>query len=386
MKKKIPYGKQNITKADIKAVTDVLNSDFITQGPCVPKFETEITALTGSKYASAVNSATSALHLGCKALGINRNSLVWTSTNSFVASANAAIYCGAKIDFVDIDSSTFNISVLELKNKLEHAKKNGGLPDLVIPVHLTGNSCDMKEIGKLSKKYGFKVLEDASHCIGGDYKNKKIGSCKYSNACVFSFHPVKIITTGEGGAITTNNKSLDKKIKLLRSHGIERDKKKFKSSDSLDWYYEQQDLGFNYRMTEIQASLGLSQLKRIKKIIRKRNQIARYYDKHLNIEGISKPDLELFKGSSFHLYVIRIKKLRDNLRKHLLTKGIICNLHYFPIHLQPFYKDLGFRKKMYPKAEEYADEALSIPIYPELKDAEIDKIILEIESFYKNVS
>lgn len=386
MKKKIPYGKQNISKSDIKAVIDVLNSDFITQGPNVPKFETKISALTGSKYVSAVNSATSALHLGCKALGIDNSSLVWTSTNSFVASANAAIYCGAKIDFIDIDSSTFNISIPMLKDKLRKAKKNKNLPNLIIPVHLTGNSCDMLEIGKLSKKYGFKVLEDASHCIGGDYKNRKIGSCKHSDACVFSFHPVKIITTGEGGAITTNDKVLDYKIKKLRSHGIERDNKNFTSADSLDWYYEQQELGFNYRMTDIQACLGISQLKRINTIIKKRNRIAQYYDKNLNIKGIVKPNLKIFKGSSFHLYVIRMEKFRDELREYLLSKDIICNLHYFPIHLQPFYKDLGFKKTMYPNAEAYAAEALSIPIYPELKKAEIDKIIFEIESFFKNVS
>lgn len=386
MKKKIPYGKQNITETDINAVIKALNSDLITQGPYVPKFESKISALTGSKYVSAVNSATSALHLGCKALGVNSDSLVWTSTNSFVASANAAVYCGAKIDFIDIDVSTFNISIPQLKYKLTVAKKNNNLPDLIIPVHLAGSSCDMKEIYRLSKKFKFKILEDASHCIGGDYMNKKIGSCQYSHACVFSFHPVKIITTGEGGAITTNDKILDYKIKNLRSHGIERNTKKFLSADSLDWYYEQQDLGFNYRITDIQAALGLSQLKRIKSNIKKRNKIARYYDKNLNIKGVVKPDLSLFKGSSFHLYIIRVKKFRDRLRNHLLSKNIMCNLHYFPIHLQPFYKALGFKKTMYPNAEEYAEDALSIPIYPELAKDEMDKIIFEIESFFANVS
>lgn len=386
MIKKIPYGKQNITKSDIDSVVEVLNSELITQGSYVPKFEQNISSFTGSKHASVVNSATSALHLGCKALGIDSNSIVWTSTNSFVASANAALYCGAKVDFIDIDNSTFNISIPQLKEKLLNAKRNKTLPDLIIPVHLTGNSCDMKEIHKLSKKYGFKVLEDASHCIGGDYQNEKIGSCKYSNACVFSFHPVKIITCGEGGAITTNDKYIDYKVKQLRSHGIERDEQKFKSNDSLDWYYEQQDLGYNYRMTDIQASLGLSQLKRINSIIKKRNQIASYYDRKLNVEGVIKPNLKLFKGSSFHLYVIRVKKYRNNLRNHLVSKGIICNLHYFPIHLQPFYKELGFKKTMYPNAEKYGEEALSIPIYPELKIDEINKIIYEINYFFKNVS
>jgi len=386
MEKKIPYGKQFISKDDIKAVNLVLQSEFITQGPYVPKFEKFISDLTGSKYASAVSSATSALHLGCLSLGIKKGSIVWTSSNSFVATSNAALYCGAEIDFIDIDKETFNISIQALENKLQKAKVDDCLPDLVIPVHLTGNSCDMKKIFSLSKKYGFKILEDASHCIGGMYQNEMIGSCKFSDACVFSFHPVKIITTGEGGAITTNDASIDTKIKQLRSHGIERNQSKFISDVSLSWYYEQQDLGYNYRMTDIQAALGCSQIKRIEEIIRKRNDVSKIYDRKLNCKNIKKPDLDLFKGSAFHLYVIRVKEHRDGLRKHLSSKNIFTNLHYFPIHLQPYYQNKGFSLGMFPETEDYGKEALSLPIFPELEEKEIDSIVYEIENFFENVS
>jgi len=386
MNKKIPYGRQNITNDDIEAVKRVLESDFITQGPCISEFEKSISNLTGSNYVSAVSSATAALHLGCLALGVKKGSIVWTSSNSFVASANSALYCGAEIDFIDTDENTFNISIDSLTKKLEKAKKNDCLPNLIIPVHLTGNSCNMEKISSLSNQYNFKILEDASHCIGGMYEGSMIGSCQYSDACVFSFHPVKIITTGEGGAITTNNQSLDSKIKKLRTHGIERDNSKFTYKKSLDWYYEQQDLGFNYRMTDIQASLGCSQIKRIKEIINRRTKIADQYNKKLKNKFIKKPNLDFFKGSAFHLYVIRIEEHRDSLREHLLSKNIATNLHYFPIHLQPFYQNMGFSKGMFPTTEKYSEEALSLPIFPELKDEEINYIAHEIDNFFKNVS
>lgn len=376
----INYGKQCVSDEDIAKVIETLRSDFLTQGPKVPEFETAISRYTGVNYASAVSSATAGLHLGCLALGVGKDDIVWTSTNSFVASANAALYCGARIDFIDIDLNTNNICLEKLKLKLQLAKKLKKLPKLLIPVHLTGLSCEMKEIHKLSKEYNFKILEDASHCIGGDYLNNKIGSCQFSDACVFSFHPVKIITTGEGGAITTNKKKIDSKIKALRSHGIKRGVTKPSEDYMPYWYYEQFALGFNYRMTDIQASLGLSQLKQVDKFIELRRKIANFYDKNINSYKITKPDLAKFKDSSFHLYVIKINN-RNDLYEYLKENQIATNVHYFPIHMQPYYQNLGFRKGDFPNAEEYGRTAISIPIYSSLSIENQKNIVNLLNNF-----
>lgn len=369
------YGKQSISKEDISAVVEVLNSDYLTQGPVVDKFEKVISKITKSSYATAVNSATSALHLGCIALGVKKNDLVWTSANSFVASSNCALYCGAEVDFIDIDPETDNISIGFLEEKLKLAKKNNKLPKLIIPVHLSGSSCEMFELHSLSKKYGFKILEDASHCIGGSYKGKPIGSCEYSDACVFSFHPVKIITTGEGGVITTNSKEIDDQIKALRSHGVVRDSSKFKNKMSPPFYYEMQFLGFNYRMTEIQAALGISQSKKLPQIIKKRWELASIYDQEIKNGIIEKPNLDLRKGSAFHLYIVKIKEKRDSLLNQLKNNGIYTTVHYLPIHLQPYYLNLGFATGDFPNSEAYGKNAISLPLHQTLTDKEQSKVI-----------
>lgn len=374
----IPYGKQNISKEDIDQVKSVLKSDFLTQGPRVEEFENKISDYVGSKYCVSVNSATSALHISCLALGVGEGDIVWTVPNSFVASSNAALYCGAKVDFVDINPDTNNMCIKALKDKLEDAKKKKCLPKALIPVHLAGLSCDMKEIFSLSKIYGFKIIEDASHCIGGEYRSKKIGSCSFSDLCVFSFHPVKIITTGEGGAITTNSKKLLSKLSMLRSHGIVKDAKHFKKSHVPNWYYQQQELGFNYRMTDIQASLGISQLNRVDKFIKKRVEIANIYIDALS-DLFETIDKKRNLGSSNHLFIIKTKK-RNKVRLGLLKNKIFTTLHYYPIHLQPYYQELGFKYGDFPYAESYGETALSIPLHPGLKDKEIKKIIKVLRS------
>ncbi len=375
----IPYGKQNISQKDIDEVIDVLKSDYLTQGPKVPEFEDKISKFVDSKFCVAVNSATSALHIACLAIGVKPKDIVWTVPNTFVASSNAALYCGAKVDFVDIDLKTNNICIVELTKKLKKAKENNCLPKAIIPVHLAGLSCNMREIAMLSKEFGFKVIEDASHCIGGAYKGKKIGSCEYSDLCVFSFHPVKIITTGEGGAITTNSSALYSSMKKLRTHGITKDPKKFKKCAVPSWYYQQTLLGFNYRMTDIQASLGISQLDRLENFIEQRKKIANLYIENLS-SHFNIIDKSLNQGSSNHLFILKTPK-RDSLRESLLKNNIFCTLHYFPIHLQPYYMSLGFKKGDFPKSEEYGATALSIPIYPGLTEFEINKIIKHLKDF-----
>ena len=377
----INYGRQFISNEDVASVEETLKSDFLTQGPKVPEFEAAISSYTGANYTSAVSSATAGLHLACLALKVGNDDIVWTSPNSFVASSNAALYCGATIDFVDIDLNTNNICLEKLKLKIQSAKKENRLPKLLITVHLSGLSCEMKEIHELSKKYNFKILEDASHCIGADYQNNKVGSCKFSDACVFSFHPVKIITTGEGGAITTNNKKLDSEIKALRSHGIKRGVSKPSDEYMPYWYYEQYALGFNYRMTDIQASLGLSQFKQIDKFIRSRREIAKFYDKEINSDKIFKPDISRFKDSSFHLYVVKLTKERNNFYEYLKVNEINTTVHYFPIHMQPYYQKLGFKKGDFPDAEKYGDTAISIPIYPQLSIEDQKKIVSIVNKF-----
>ena len=380
----IPYGKQDINNDDIESLVKVLKSDFLTQGPKIPKFEESISDFCGSSYSVAVTSATAALHLSCLALGLKENDYLWTSPISFVASANCAKYCGAKVDFVDIDPKTYNLDPFLLEKKLVEANKNNKLPKIVIPVHLSGHSADMEEIHNLSKKYNFKIIEDASHAIGGKYKEQNIGNCKYSDITVFSFHPVKIITTGEGGIATTNDYELAKKIRLLRSHGITRDQNEMLSESDGDWYYQQIYLGYNYRMTELQAALGISQLKRISNFLKKRKEIAKRYDNELRELPIKTPIEKNYADSSRHLYIIRIEnnlgilshsEIFHNLRKLKIN----VNLHYIPIHFHPYYSNLGFKKGDFPNSESYYNEAISLPIYPTLSGEEQSYVIKMIK-------
>lgn len=368
----IPYGRQNITKEDINAVVEVLESDFLTQGPKVPEFEEAIKTQCNVKFAFAMNSATSALHAACLALGVGKGDLVWTTPITFVASANCALYCGASIDFVDIDPKTYNLSTQALKDKLQAAKSKGQLPKVVIPVHLCGQPCDMEGIYELSKEYGFSIIEDASHAIGGKYKDSPIGNCQYSDITIFSFHPVKIITTAEGGVATTNSKDLAQKLDLLRSHGITRDPELMTHEPDGPWYYQQVDLGFNYRMTEMQAALGASQIKRLSAITSKRHQLAKNYDSILAELPIVTPYQHLDGYSGLHLYVIRLKtdqiqKSHKEVFDELRSANIGVNLHYIPVHLQPYYQqNLGFKAGDFPEAELYYSQAISLPMYPDL--------------------
>jgi len=385
----IPYGRQKIDAEDIKAVTKSLKQNLITTGPTTERFEKAISKKTQSKYCVATNSATSALHVSCLALDLKKGDWLWTSPNSFVASANCALYCGAKIDFVDIDPSTYNLSVKALKEKLKNAKKLKKLPKIIIPVSFAGQSCEMAEIKKLSKIYNFKILEDSSHALGGKYKNQPIGNCKYSDITVFSFHPVKMITTGEGGVAVTNKIDLFNKMSQLRSHGINRKPKSSKNKINSSWHYEQQLLGYNYRMTDFQAALGLSQLKKLDRFISERQKIFEIYNKNLKNLPIILPFIKKEMKSSLHLYVIKINKknaeiIRNKLINYLMKFGIKTNLHYSPIHLQPYYRKLGFKKNYFKESENYSKSALSIPVYPGLKNKELKFIILKISTFFKN--
>lgn len=381
----IPYGKQDINNEDIKAVIKVLKSDFLTQGPLVPQFEKAVTEYTGSKYGVAVNSATSALHIACMALEIKKGDIVWTTPITFVASANCALYCEAEIDFVDIDKKTFNMCPKKLEEKLSQAKRKNKLPKAIIPVHLAGQSCDMKKIKQLSKKYNFKIIEDASHGIGGKYLNKPIGSCIYSDITVFSFHPVKIITTAEGGMAVTNDKKLALRMAKYRSHGIVRGSNEIKNNDG-PWYYEQVDLGFNYRMTDIFAALGISQMKRLDAFVKKRHKIAEEYKKKLkHLDWITFQEQDKKTFSSFHLFIIRINKEKIKIShreifEKLRNSGILVNLHYIPLYRHPFYSKMGFKKEAFPESELYYSEAISIPIFPKMQKKEIDEVVKILDS------
>ena len=380
---KIPYGRQQVTREDIEAVTEVLSSDFLTQGPTVPRFEGELALKTGAKYVTAVNSATSALHIACLALGVQKGDLVWTVSNTFVASANCALYCGAKIDFVDIDPKTSNMSIVSLRQKLLAAQESGDFPKVVIPVHLTGEPCDMASIKDFSDEFGFKIIEDASHAIGGCYGQQPIGACEYSDITVFSFHPVKIVTTGEGGAALTNNEKIDQKLKLLRSHGITRNKSLMEFPSNDGWYYEQISLGFNYRMTDIHAALGLSQLKRLDEYIKKRHKIAKYYDSAFSNSDVKIPVRASENLSALHLYVIQVDEShRREIFQLLLEKNIGVNLHYIPVHTQPYYQKLGFKWGDYPNSESYYKRAISLPMYPTLEPEQQNYVIDVIRSHY----
>ena len=371
----IPYGKQEITQQDIDAVVDVLNSDFLTQGPQVPNFERAITSHTGAKFAVAVNSATSALHISCMALGLTQGDYLWTSPITFVASANCGLYCGASVDFVDIDPQTYNLCPDKLAIKLEAAEKIGKLPKVLVAVHLCGQPCDMEKIHALAQKYGFKIIEDASHAIGAKYRNTTIGDCTYADITVFSFHPVKIVTTAEGGAALTNNLKLAQKLELLRSHGITRDESLMTEPSHGDWYYQQIDLGYNYRMTEMQAALGVSQMTRLNNFVERRNVLASNYDIALKSLPVTMPHRLSHVYSAFHLYVIRLNLEDINLSHRevfelLRSKGLGVNLHYIPVHLQPYYKGLGFKVGDFPAAESYYTEAISIPIFHAMSDSQ----------------
>lgn len=376
----IPYAKQSITEEDINSVIAVLKSDWLTQGPAIERFERSVADYCGSKYAVAVNSATSALHIACLAAGLGRNDNIWTSPNTFVASANCGLYCGAQVDFVDVDSRTYNMSVGKLEMKLSEAERKGEIPKIVIPVHFAGQSCEMTKIAELAAQYGFLVIEDASHAIGGRYRGTKVGSCLFSEMTVFSFHPVKIITTGEGGMVLTNREDLYETLIRLRSHGITRNPKFLQGEPLGPWYYQQIELGFNYRMTDLQAALGVSQLKRIDEFIERRHFLARRYDMALKDLPLILPWQHPDIYSAFHLYVIRLKLERINKNRckvfeELRGAGIGVNLHYIPVHTQPYYRNLGFNEGDFPEAELYYREAITLPLYFGLSDGEQDRVI-----------
>lgn len=382
----IPYGKQSIAEEDISAVTKVLQSAWLTQGPQVPAFEHAVSTLCYAKFAVAVNSATSALHIACLALEVGPGDVVWTSPNSFVASANCALYCGAKIDFVDIELTTGNLSTTSLEEKLLLARKNNCLPKVLIPVHFAGQPCDMTKIYQLSLEYGFRIIEDASHAIGARYQDLPVGNCQYSDICVFSFHPVKIITSGEGGMATTNDLKLARKMQMLRSHGITAEQQEFTEESHGPWYYQQQMLGFNYRMTDLQAALGLSQLTKLPRFIAERHQLAKWYDNAFaNNSQISPLQQQANTYSSYHLYVVRLTNLNKTQHKaciHFLREqGIIGHLHYIPIYLQPFYQQLGFKAGYCPQAEVYYQQAVTLPLFPGLTVQNQTTVVKALDSF-----
>lgn len=380
----IPYGRQDITQADIDAVVSVLRSDFLTQGPVVPAFEEAVASYCGTAHALAVNSATSALHIACLALGLGPGEWLWTSPITFVASANCGLYCGARVEFVDIDPRTYNLCPQALARKLEQAEREGRLPKVVVPVHLCGQPCDMQAIHELSKRYGFKIIEDASHAIGGQYQGRPIGNCEYSEITVFSFHPVKIITTAEGGMALTNSADLAQKMDLLRSHGITRDQARMSQEADGPWYYQQIELGFNYRMTELQAAIGVSQMERLDSYVARRHQLARRYDELLSELPLTLPWQHPDSYSGLHLYVIRLQLEKVSVDHRavfeaLRTRGIGVNLHYIPVHTQPYYRQMGFELGDYPNAERYYAEAISLPMFQTLGDDQQKRVVAALE-------
>ena len=385
----LPYSRQSINKDDINEVVKVLKSDYLTQGPNLEKFEFNFKKKVKSKYCLAISSATAGLHLSCLSLNLKKGDFLWTVPNSFVASANCGLYCDAKVSFVDIDEFTFNIDIKLLKKRLVIAKKKNKIPKVLVVVHMAGSPADMFQIKKLSKKYNFKIIEDASHAIGARYNESSyVGSCKWSDITVFSLHPVKIITSGEGGLITTNSNKIFNKIKSLRTHGILRDKSQLIKKNYGYWYYEQSFLGYNYRLSDIHAALGNSQLKKVFHFVKKRNEIANYYKKNIKEKNILFQKILKSSYSSYHLFIIQFKKIKSkNIYNKLFNdfrkKKIMVNLHYLPIHLHPIYKKLGFRKNQFKISENYAQKSLSIPIYPQLKKKELDFIIKTIKLLSK---
>lgn len=379
----IPYGKQDINQADIDAVLEVMKSDFLTQGPMVPRFEQSVAKHVGANHALAVNSATSALHIACLALGLGEDDWLWTTPVTFVASANCGLYCGANVDFVDIDPQTYNLCPIALKQKLEQAKQDGRLPKVVVAVHLCGQPCNMEAIGALANEYGFKVIEDASHAIGGKYQGEFIGNCRYSDVTVFSFHPVKIVTTAEGGMAVTNDARLAEKMNLLRSHGITRDPALMTHEPDGPWYYQQVDLGFNYRMTELQAALGVSQMERLDSFVSRRNALADRYDELLSGLPLILPCQHPDSYSARHLYIVRLRldkisKTRRQVFDELRIAGIGVNLHYIPVHTQPHYQKMGFAIGQFPEAERYYGEAISLPLFQSLSEADQNRVVNQL--------
>lgn len=376
----IPYGRQDITQADIDAVVAVLRSDYLTQGPMVPRFEQAVASYCGTQHAVAANSATSALHIACMALGLGPGDWLWTSPITFVASANCGLYCGAQVDFVDIDPLTYNMDAVALEAKLMEAERHGKLPKVVVPVHLCGQPCDMEAIHALSRRYGFHIVEDASHAIGGRYRGEPVGNCHYSDITVFSFHPVKIITTTEGGMALTNDAGLAERMTLARSHGVTRDPARMTRDADGPWYYEQVALGYNYRMTDVQAVLGSSQILRVDQYVARRHALASRYDTLLADLPLVVPWLHPEYYSGLHLYVVRLQLERIG-RSHLevfeamRANGIGVNLHYIPVHTQPFYAAMGFRRGDFPQAERYYAEAITLPLYPHLQEDQQDQVV-----------
>ena len=376
----IPYGRQDVTQADIDAVVEVLRSDYLTQGPAVPCFERAVAARIGVPHAVAMNSATSALHVACMALGLGPGDLLWTVPNTFVASANCARYCGADVDFVDIDPRTWNMSVDRLREKLDRARRAGRLPKIVVPVHFGGQPTEQEEIWELSRQYGFRVLEDASHSIGASHHDEAVGSCRWSDVTVFSFHPVKIITTCEGGMALTRDSEVAERMAMLRTHGVTREVDKFVGEAAGAWYYEQQSLGYNYRMTDIHAALGASQLVRLGEYVERRNTLAGRYDDALRDLPLQLPTVLPGNRSAFHLYVVRVRgegrssnqrSLFDALRK----RGIGVNVHYMSVHLQPYYRRLGFTPGQFPEAESHSSQAITLPLYPSMTEQKQDQVV-----------
>jgi UDP-4-amino-4,6-dideoxy-N-acetyl-beta-L-altrosamine transaminase len=385
----IPYGKQDISQPDIDAVIEVLNSDYLTQGPKVPKFEKEISTYCNVMYSVATNSATSSLHLACLALGLGKGDVLWTSPITFVASANCGLYCGADVDFVDIDPDTYNMSSSKLEEKLVQAKKDNKLPKIVIPVHFAGQSCDMKRIHELSETYGFKIIEDASHAIGSKYLDKPVGNCIFSDITVFSFHPVKIITTAEGGLATTNSDELASKMELLRSHGVTRNPELMTKESEGGWYYQQIALGFNYRMTDLQAALGLSQMKRLDGFVDRRHHLQERYTDLLKELPLVLPHQSEDSWSALHLYPVQLKldeinKSHQQVFSELLENSIGVNVHYIPVHMQPYYQDMGFKLGDFPQSEYYYTRAISLPLYPGLDFTEQDKVMAVLRRVLAN--
>lgn len=380
----IPYGRQEITQGDIDAVVEVLKSDFITQGPCVPRFEAALASYCQAKHAVATNSGTSTLHLACRVLGLGAGDWLWTTPITFVASANCGLYCGAKVDFVDIDPATYNLSVKALEQKLEQAEETGILPKILVVVHFGGQPCEMQKIHALSQRYRFHIVEDASHAVGGRYQDEPIGNCHYSDITVFSFHPVKIITTAEGGMALTNRADLAAKMERLRSHGITRDPALMTHETDGPWYYQQIDLGYNYRMTELQAALGLSQLERLDDYVAKRHRLAKRYNQLLSEFPVVAPGQHPDSYSGLHLYVIRLQLYKIacshcQVFESLREQGIGVNVHYIPVHTQPYYQNMGFREGEFPEAESYYKEAISLPMYPTMTDAQQDDVVAALQ-------
>ena len=381
----IPYGRQSIDQGDIDAVVEVLQSDFLTQGPRVPAFESAVADRVGAAHGIAMNSATSALHVACLALGLGPGDWLWTSPVTFVASANCGLYCGARVDFVDIDPETCNMCPVDLRKKLEAAKASGTLPKVVVPVHLAGQSCDMPAIGALADEFGFRVIEDASHAIGADFDGVPVGACRHSDITVFSFHPVKIITTAEGGMAVTNDPDLAGRMELLRSHGITRNPDLMTHAPDGPWYYQQIDLGYNYRMTDLQAALGLSQMARLDTFVARRRELARVYDAALADLPLITPHQGRRSQSAWHLYIIRVAQdgrtaSHREVFERLRAEGIGVNLHYIPVHLQPYYARLGFCPGDFPQAEAYYAQAISIPLFATMTDAQQAEVVTRLKA------